>query len=123
MKRISETQKKIIARLYELGYGFAKIAQVVGCNQVTAQKAARNLGIPVRNRNNNSKPEEDIEVVYDRLKKEYMEVINEVPINCDKQGKRCVYRARPLAANKCDYCLKMGKMRGGSPEECYKYCF
>ena len=43
------------------------------------------------------------------------------PIDCNKQGRRCVYRAGKHEPNLCDYCLITGHSRGGSPHRCTKY--
>ena len=39
------------------------------------------------------------------------------PINCDKNGKQCKYRARSNSY-KCDYVYKVGKCRGCEPTKC-----
>ena len=50
---------------------------------------------------------------------EQAEKNNQKPINCDKQGKHCVFRAK--AEWKCNYCGMVGRIRGGDPKECTKY--
>lgn len=39
------------------------------------------------------------------------------PIDCNKNGKQCKYRARSTTY-KCDYVYKAGKCRGCEPTEC-----
>ena len=43
------------------------------------------------------------------------------PINCDTEGKRCIYRAPVTSAGLCDYISKIGKMRGCDPDKCTKW--
>lgn len=50
------------------------------------------------------------------------EIIEGTPIDCDTEGRACIYRA-PKGCHLCDYCSHVGKLRGGSPHECTKYVF
>lgn len=124
MRTISYTKKKIIADLYKLGYSIKDVADITAVSPMTVSNALKTVGVAARPKNTNIRPDEDIMEAYLRIKKANMLVVNEKPINCNtKAADKCIYKSKRLAVNQCDYCIRVGKMRGGSPEECYKYAF
>lgn len=46
------------------------------------------------------------------------EIPKGTPINCNSDGKQCIYRAPVNEQHTCDYICKEGKMRGCEPTEC-----
>ena len=124
MLRVEEYKRKAICELYNMGYSIQKIVECTGVSRMTVQNILKVEKIEMRPRNNKSNPEKDIMIAYKELKKTLTAVVNDKPIDCNsKQACRCVYRCKNERVNSCDYYFKTGKLRGGSPEECYKYAF
>ena len=92
-----------------------EIAEIYGCSECTINTKIREYGIRRRKREK-------------KIKEVLPEIINDEvqgPIDCNTQGKRCIYRTSSNMAHHylCDYCCIVGKTRGGDPKQCTKYKF
>ena len=108
---------KRVVNLYQNGYTIDTIAKRVGYSGTTIRRWLMDNGVRIRSKN----PETDKKA--EQKVKQVKEVILGEPIDCDTQGKKCIYRNPDDKNGLCNYCLTVGKCRGGSPHECTKYKF
>ena len=113
----SERLIKKVVNLYQNGYTINTIARNVGYSGTTIRRWLMENGVRIRAKN----PETDAKVQQKNVKEK--EIILGEPIDCDTQGKKCIYRNPDEKNGLCNYCLTVGKCRGGSPHECTKYKF
>ena len=102
--------------MYNSGNSINAIGKLVGYSDTTIRKWLTENGVRLKPRGY-EKPKQKVEV------KTVAEIVEGEPIDCDTQGKRCIYRSKDVNRGLCDYCLTVGRCRGGSPHECTKYKF
>lgn len=123
--KLTEEEENKICELYQSGASFRDIWKSRGYTQGVTKKVLIKHGIAVRDKvGARAAAREKAEHVFiPREKEKYIENPNQPPINCKKQGKKCMYKRRTSGINTCDYCIIIGHSRGCSPEECTKYRF
>lgn len=107
-----EIQEDELKKLYiDEGKSMQEIAVIFKCTHPTVRARMREYGIPAR-------PATKV-----RKRREEKVIIPGEPINCNTQGKKCVYRTKKCDSNKylCDYFFKTGRIRGCDPEKCTAY--
>lgn len=116
---VSQKLIKKAVDMYQSGYTIDAVAKSVGYSGTTIRKWLMENGVRIRARN----PVENKRIAQSKNVKKASEVIIGEPIDCDTQGKRCIYRSKDENRGLCDYCSIVGRCRGGSPHECTKYKF
>lgn len=109
-KELPEKEIKQIISLYEGGQTIAAIERKVGYSSGLIKR--------ILNENNAQAPVEEPK----RKPRKMSEIIPGEPIDCDTEGKRCIYRMNN-GGFLCNYCSMVGHSRGGDPHECTKYKF
>ena len=118
IKELSKEQEQRIVSLYESGLSLNAIYEVYGFSHSVAKRTLMKYGVEMR------KSARQIAWENAGKKKEKpKEIVIGEPIDCDTQGKRCIYRETHSKQFACNYCSFTGKLRGGSPNECTKYKF
>lgn len=118
-KKIEITEKELRKLYVEELRGQKEIAELYGCTSQTISNRLHKLGIETRSLN--------LQRVIDRekdfIENPAKEIMPGQPINCNLQGKRCIYGTVKTQRNVylCDYFFKTGKLRGCPPEKCIKY--
>lgn len=102
--------------MYNCGNSINAIGKLVGYSDTTIRKWLTENGVRLKPRGY-EKPKQKVEV------KTVAEIVEGEPIDCDTQGKRCIYRNPDDKNGLCNYCLTVGKCRGGDPHQCTKYEF
>lgn len=118
-KKIEITEDELRKLYLEELRGQEEIAKMYGCTAPTISTRLRAYGIKTRPLNSQR--------VIDRqkglIKKPKKEIIPGQPIDCNTQGKKCIYGTAKTQRNihLCDYFFKTGKLRWCDPEQCTKY--
>lgn len=107
-EELQEFERKRICNMYDKGMDIRRISSRTRCSsdiiaQVVFGKA-------------------DIALLYESDVAD-TDMEEKPPINCDKQGKKCIYKIKLSNCNACDYLCQVGHSRGCEPTECTKYKF
>lgn len=109
---LPQEEVKEILKLHEAGWGIHKIGRLLGRGQETVRRVIE------ESRSDWHRKKKPIEPPKPKPRKHIEE--GDV-IDCDIDGRRCIYRNRSSVDYKCDYCSRTGSLRGGSPHECSKW--
>lgn len=107
LKILTNKEELNILELYQKGTSFNQLYTKYGYTTPVAKRVLRKFGILKRS----------VEAK--------REIQQGQPIDCNKDGKKCIYRNKGACKSilLCDYCSITGSLRGGSPHECVKYAF
>ena len=114
-KEISKEQEQRIISMYESGLSFQTIYEVAGYSTTVLKRVLKENGVATR--------KSAKQISQEKKKEKPKPIVTGEPIDCDTQGKRCIYRETYSKQFACNYCSFTGKLRGGSPHECTKYKF
>lgn len=115
-RELSQEDIKQIIDLHNNCVGIYKIGKLTGQSQKTVQRVLKEYDIDTyMPRKKAVEPEQ-------KKPRKPNEIPEGTPIDCDTEGRKCIYRATK-AGHLCDYCLLKGQLRGGNPHECVKYAF
>lgn len=102
--------------MYKNGKSINEISKFFGYSNTTIRRWLLENGVKLKPRGYDN-PNRGKET------KNVAEIVEGQPIDCNTQGKRCIYRNPDDKNGYCNYCLTVGRCRGGSPHECTKYKF
>lgn len=126
---LTDEEEKKICELYQSGMGFRTIWKKHGYSQSIARRALVKHGVAIRDRlkageEARERKKADHKFVPQKKEKIIEDNTDKEPIDCNTQGKRCVYKGRVSGGDYiCDYLCKVGHSRGCDASQCTKYIF
>lgn len=123
---LTDEEEKEICDLYKSGLGFRKIWKDYGYTQSVATRTLIKHGVPIRDRlKAGAEAREKAKAEHKfipREKEKIIEDANKESIDCDKQGKRCIYKVKISGGDwVCNYLCSVGHSRGCDAHQCTKY--
>lgn len=97
--KIKETGIDRIVEKYEEGYSILFLSDKFNYSEEFIKEKLKEKGVSIR---------EELET-------------GKLPIDCDTEGARCVYKLKIAGGYMCDYLCMVGHSRGCDPKQCTKY--
>lgn len=97
--KIKDTGIDRIVEKYEEGYSILFLSDKFNYSEEFIKEKLKERGISIR---------EELET-------------GKLPIDCDTEGARCVYKLKIAGGHMCDYLCMVGHSRGCDPKQCTKY--